>query len=46
MLSHKALAKGIPAVMELGGSAPGVVCADADIDAVLETIYYMRYSNS
>lgn len=46
MLSKKALEKGIPAVMELGGSAPGVVCADADIDAVLETIYYMRYSNS
>ena len=32
--------------MELGGSAPGVVCEDADIDSVLETIYYMRYSNS
>jgi acyl-CoA reductase-like NAD-dependent aldehyde dehydrogenase len=46
MLSHKALEKGIPAVMELGGSAPGVVCEDADIDSVLETIYYMRYSNS
>ena len=46
MLSKKALEKGITAVMELGGSAPGVVCADADIDVVLETIYYMRYSNS
>lgn len=46
MLSQKALEKGITTVMELGGSAPGVVCADADIDAVLETIYYMRYSNS
>jgi succinate-semialdehyde dehydrogenase / glutarate-semialdehyde dehydrogenase len=46
MLSKKALEKGIAAVMELGGSAPGVVCEDADIDAVLETIYYMRYSNS
>jgi succinate-semialdehyde dehydrogenase / glutarate-semialdehyde dehydrogenase len=46
MLSQKALDKGITAVMELGGSAPGVVCEDADIDAVLETIYYMRYSNS
>lgn len=32
--------------MELGGSAPGIVCEDADIDAVLETIYFMRYSNS
>ena len=32
--------------MELGGSAPGIVCEDADIDAILETIYFMRYSNS
>lgn len=32
--------------MELGGSAPGIVCADADIDSVLETISFMRYSNS
>ena len=46
MLSKKALEKGITALMELGGSAPGVVCADADIDSVLETIYFMRYSNS
>jgi succinate-semialdehyde dehydrogenase / glutarate-semialdehyde dehydrogenase len=46
MLSQKALNKWITAVMELGGSAPWVVCEDADIDSVLETIYYMRYSNS
>lgn len=32
--------------MELGGSAPGIVCEDADLDSVLETIYYMRFSNS
>ena len=32
--------------MELGGSAPGIVCEDADIDSVLETIYFMRFSNS
>ena len=32
--------------MELGGSAPGIVCADADIDAIVETIYFMRFSNS
>lgn len=32
--------------MELGGSAPGIICADADIDSVLETIYFMRFSNS
>jgi acyl-CoA reductase-like NAD-dependent aldehyde dehydrogenase len=38
--------KNITAVMELGGSAPGIVCADADIDSVIETIYFMRFSNS
>lgn len=32
--------------MELGGSAPGIVCADADLDAVMDTIYFLRYSNS
>ena len=38
--------KFISCVMELGGSAPGIVCEDADIDAVIETIYFLRYSNS
>jgi succinate-semialdehyde dehydrogenase / glutarate-semialdehyde dehydrogenase len=32
--------------MELGGSAPGIVYEDADIDSVVETIYFMRFSNS
>ena len=32
--------------MELGGSAPGIITEDADIDGVLETIYFMRFSNS
>ncbi len=45
-LSKKALEKGITAVMELGGSAPGIVMEDANIDSVLETIYFMRFSNS
>lgn len=42
----KAAQKLIPCVMELGGSAPGIVCDDADIDKVLETIYFLRYSNA
>lgn len=46
MLRTKALEKNITAVMELGGSAPGIVCQDADIDSVIETIYFMRFSNS
>ncbi len=45
-LARKAFDKWIPILLELGGSAPGIVCEDADIDSVLETIYYMRYSNS
>ena len=36
----------IPCVMELGGSAPGIVCEDADIDKILETIYFLRFSNA
>lgn len=32
--------------MELGGSAPGIVMEDADIDAVIESIYFLRYSNA
>lgn len=45
-LARKAQEQWITAVMELGGSAPGIICADADIDSVLETIYFMRFSNS
>jgi succinate-semialdehyde dehydrogenase/glutarate-semialdehyde dehydrogenase len=45
-LAKKAHEKGIPVLMELGGSAPGIICEDADIDSVLETIYFMRFSNS
>ena len=45
-LREKAMNKNITPVMELGGSAPGIVCEDADIDSVIETIYFMRFSNS
>lgn len=45
-LALKAFQKNITAVMELGWSAPGIICEDADIDSILETIYFMRYSNS
>lgn len=45
-LREKAMKKNITAIMELGGSAPGIVCEDADIDSVIETIYFMRFSNS
>jgi succinate-semialdehyde dehydrogenase / glutarate-semialdehyde dehydrogenase len=45
-LAKKSLEKGIWCVMELGGSAPGIICQDADIDAIIETVYFLRYSNS
>lgn len=45
-LAEKALSKKIPCLLELGGSAPGIICEDADIDDVLETIYFLRFSNS
>jgi aldehyde dehydrogenase (NAD+) len=38
--------KFIKIVLELGGSAPGIVLEDADIDSVLDTIYSNRFWNS
>ncbi|MFH1290659.1 MAG: aldehyde dehydrogenase family protein [Nanoarchaeota archaeon] len=35
--------KFIPVLMELGGSAPGIIFEDADIDKVLETVYICKY---
>ena len=45
-LREKAHEKNIPAVLELGWSAPGIILEDADIDSVIESIYFFRYSNS
>lgn len=38
--------KMIPILMELGGSAPGIVCEDADIDDVIAGIFKKKFSNS
>ena len=38
--------KFIPALLELGGSAPGIVCADADIESTIASIYANRFLNS
>jgi len=35
----------IPILMELGGSAPGIVFEDADVDKVIESIFFNRFSN-
>jgi len=37
--------KFIPVLMELGGSAPGIVFEDADIDKVVESIYFNKFLN-
>lgn len=38
--------KFIPVLMELGGSAPGIVFEDADIDNIVESIYMGRFLNA
>lgn len=43
-LYQKAAAKFIPAVFELGGSAPGIVFADADMK-LAESVFWQRYAN-
>lgn len=37
--------KFIKAVLEMGGSAPGIILEDGDVDAALEPIYFSRFSN-
>jgi len=38
--------KMIPILMELGGSAPGIIFEDADIDSVIEGVFKKKFSNS
>lgn len=45
-LYQTAARKLIPIMLELGGSAPGIVFDDADINKTIESIYFFRYSNS
>lgn len=44
-LYQVAAEKFIKAVFEMGGSAPGIVFDDADLDSVLESLYYSRFAN-
>ena len=37
--------KMIPILMELGGSAPGIIFEDADIDSVIDSIFFNRFLN-
>lgn len=38
--------KFIPIVLECGGSAPGIVFDDADIDSVIESMYINKFANT
>ncbi|OGK38652.1 hypothetical protein A3I56_00345 [Candidatus Roizmanbacteria bacterium RIFCSPLOWO2_02_FULL_43_10] len=44
-LYEKAAKKFIPVVLEMGGSSPGVVFADADLDASCPNICHERFNN-
>lgn len=43
---EKASQKFIPCLLELGGSAPGIVFKDADLEAALEHISAVRFTNN
>lgn len=45
-LYQVAAKKFIRAILELGGSAPGIVFGDADLPSALESIYFNRFVNS
>ncbi len=45
-LYKKVADKFIKVCLELGGSSPGIIFADADLDKALEVVYAMRFSNS
>lgn len=45
-INESAAKRFIPTVLELGGSAPGIVFEDADVEAVIATIYGNRFSCS
>jgi len=42
---EKAASKFIKAILELGGSAPGIIFSDTDIDSVVESVYALRFTN-
>lgn len=42
---QQAAKKFIPALLEMGGSSPGIIFADADIDTACESAFLERFSN-
>ncbi len=45
-INQNAAGRFIKTNMELGGSAPGIIFEDADIDAIIPTLIFRRFSNS
>lgn len=45
-LYAKAAEKFIPIITELGGSSPGIVFANADLDEIVPQVFWQRFSNS
>jgi len=43
-IKQAAASRLLPTRMELGGSAPGVIFADADVDAILPAVYGARFT--
>lgn len=44
-INKSAAGRLIHTVMELGGSAPGIIFEDADIEAIMDTLFMKRFSN-
>lgn len=45
-LYARAAEKLIPAILELGGSSPGIIFEDTDLPMTIESIYFNRFINS
>jgi succinate-semialdehyde dehydrogenase / glutarate-semialdehyde dehydrogenase len=45
-LYKKAAEKMITCTMELGGSAPGIICEDAIVDNIIDSVYIMKFLNA
>ena len=45
LINEAAARRFIPTIMELGGSAPGIIFEDADIEEIKGTIYSTRFTN-
>ncbi|MEI6053780.1 MAG: aldehyde dehydrogenase family protein [Candidatus Saccharibacteria bacterium] len=46
IINQSVAARFIPTNMELGGSAPGIIFADCDVEEIKESVFLNRFSNS